>query len=154
MNQADAIDVLTSCGETVAALRAEHDAIESISQVFNRAMIAAAEDQLMGRILDLALDFCHTHFEHEERCLRQHGVDLEDHAAAHQLFCHRLEEARAAVRAGNPHAILDAVDVLQGLQDHTERFDRPAYEGLLALSPLPTPFHRLVERMRRKPAEG
>jgi hemerythrin len=150
MNQADAIDTLTSCGETVAALRAEHDAIESISQVFNKAMIAAAEDHLMGRILDLALDFCHTHFEHEERYLRQHGVDVEDHAAAHQRFCHHLEEARVAVRSGNPHAILDAVDVLQGLQDHIKRFDKPAYEELLALTPLPTPFQRLLERIGKK----
>ena len=152
MNQADAVDVLTSCGETVAALRAEHDAIESISQVFNKAMIAATEDKLMGRILDLALDFCHTHFEHEERYLREHGIDLEDHAAAHQQFCQRLQETRVSVRAGNPHAILDAVDVLQGLQTHIDRFDKPAYEELMASAPLPTPFLRLLERIGKKPA--
>jgi hemerythrin len=107
----------------------------------------------MGRILDLALEFCQTHFEREERYLREHGVDLEDHAAAHQQFCQRLEDARVAVRAGNPNAILDAVDVLQGLQSHIERFDQPAYEALLASSPLPTPFRRLLERIGKKPAQ-
>jgi hemerythrin len=153
MNQADAIDALTACGETVAALRAEHDAIESMSQVFNKAMLATAEDEVLGRILDLALDFCNTHFEREERYLRRHGVPMDDHIAAHQQLRQRLQEVRVTVRAGNPHAVLDAVDVFDALRGHMQHFDHPAYEQLLALPPLPTPFERLMERMSKKPSE-
>src|SRR5689334_21572533 len=98
MSYPSAIDVLTDCGAAATALETQHAAIDSLLRVFNKAMLGGASTDIAVRILDLFLDFCTRHFEHEEAFLRRLAVEgLNRHAAAHSMLKAKVRTVRESV---------------------------------------------------------
>ncbi len=133
MDYARAIDALADSGAIVAALEAEHEAIDSILNTLNKAMRAGAETPILIRILDIVVDYCGSHFAREEKFLGDHdGRNVDAHAAIHKMLAGQLLAIRARLNDGCPEASLDLVDHLDALRAHIKHADEPAYEAALS----------------------
>ncbi len=133
MDYARTIEALADSGATVAALEAEHEAIDSILNTLNKAMRAGADTAIIVRILDIVVDYCASHFAREEKFLREHGArNVDAHAAIHRTMGEQLLAIRARLNAGCPTAALDLVDQLDTMRAHIKLGDEPAYESALS----------------------
>jgi hemerythrin-like metal-binding protein len=129
MNHAVAIETLTECGAAVAALEAEHSAIETAIRSFQAAVVANADDSVILKILDMCVTFCKQHFASEERYMREQGyIYLEAHRAAHSRLLQQFENARAAAASHDAIlAMLDGMDLLEAFEEHIRNHDSPMH---------------------------
>lgn len=97
MNSSKTINLLAECGETSAALEAEHAAIQSALEALGDAMLAGAPLETLANHMGSVIDFCVTHFEDEEEFLRRNGDD-ELHASAHNEMLSGFRAVRNSIR--------------------------------------------------------
>jgi hemerythrin-like metal-binding protein len=129
---AEDIHTLKNRGSTIEALRVEHDAIEAVLRSLWQAVLACKSRVEVIEILNIAIDFCATHFADEEEFMRKSGCShLEVHAAAHKHLLAKIVAARrSASGEGLSLAVLDAADLLHDFHEHVKTYDRHHAETL------------------------
>ena len=76
-------------------------------------------------ILNLAIEFCTTHFADEEEFMRNNrDGHVRTHATAHKhLLAKFVAVRRSLSKEGLSLALLDAVDLLHGFREHVKSYD-------------------------------
>jgi hemerythrin-like metal-binding protein len=132
MDQVRRIRALTDCGANMAALQAEHSAIEDGLDTLDQAVLAGAPPEQLTRIVDIIIHFHEAHFSNEEEAFRDSGYPaLDTHVKAHAIMLQKLRAARSAISEGQPEASLDVSDLLNTFHDHVAILDRPAHAYLV-----------------------
>lgn len=132
MNHAIAIETLTECGASVAALEAEHSAIETAIRAFQAAIVANADDSVIVKILNMCVQFCKDHFASEERYMRDHEyIHIDAHRTAHKRLLEQFESARAVAMDHDAIlGMLDSMDLLEALESHIRNHDNPMHQAV------------------------
>lgn len=104
----------------------EHDTIESLLESLWKAVVSGASCTEVIEILNTAIDLCTTHLTGEEKIMRQSShADVDGHVAAHiRLLTNLVAVRRSASGKGLSLAVLDALDLLDDIQKHEDRYDR------------------------------
>lgn len=131
-NHALAIRGLTERGSAIAALEAEHGAIETHLRAIQAAVMADASEETVAGILDLCIAFCKLHFAHEEGYMAERGYPhLDAHRAAHEALLKEFQRARVLVTSRDLiSGVLDGFDLLHEFVLHVNTCDRPMHEEI------------------------
>jgi hemerythrin-like metal-binding protein len=132
MNDALAIHGLTEQGGATAALEAEHAAIESHLGALQAAVMSDANAETVAGLLDVCIEFCRTHFVHEEGYMDERRYPhLGDHRAAHSALLAEFQRVRAlAAKRDLITGVLDGFDLLHEFEEHVNTWDRPMHEEI------------------------
>jgi len=107
------------------ALRAQHNAIESVGERLWDAVLSGASRAEVINIMNAAITFCSIQFAGEEAIMRNRSYDhLAAHVAAHkQLLTEIVLARRNAVGEGLSLAVLEVWAMLDAYHKHVDTFD-------------------------------
>ena len=118
--------VMETTGKCPAVDR-EHDLITKTITGLHNAVIDGRGREVIVPLLDLLARFCAEHFAGEEAAMKACGYPgLAAHAAAHERLLRRLLILREYAKDDAAPTIVDTMELLGWMAEHTDRYDRMA----------------------------
>ena len=109
------------------AVDREHDLIAKTISGLHNAVIEGRGGEVIVPLLDLLARFCAEHFAGEEAAMKMYGYSgLAAHAAAHERMLRRLLLLREYAKDDTLPTIVDTLELLGWMAEHTDRYDRMA----------------------------
>lgn len=109
----------------IPSIDAQHRSLFAIAGELHSAMSAGQGKASLARILDRLVQYTVSHFNHEERLMRQHNYpNLTAHAAEHQALTDRVKQFQADFEAGRATITVQLLHFLkEWLQHHIQGSD-------------------------------
>jgi hemerythrin len=142
LNQVDSTEI-PHLEDVQEALRAQHNAIESVEQRLWDAVLSGASRAEVINIMNAAITFCSTQFAGEEAIMRNRNYEhLAAHIVAHkQLLTEIVGARRNAAGEGLSLAVLDVSAMLDAYHKHVDTFDLAFAYSLVSPLSLVDPLH-------------